>query len=77
MTAPQPATNAEFTRTLAEVLHRPAFFIAPATLLRLAMGERADLMLEGQRVLPAKIVDAGYRFKFPTLSGALADLLSQ
>jgi uncharacterized protein (TIGR01777 family) len=77
MTAPQPVTNAEFTRTLAGILRRPAFFIAPATLLRLAMGERAELMLEGQRVLPAKIVDAGYRFKFPTLSAALADLLSR
>lgn len=77
MTAPQPVSNAEFTRTLAEVLHRPALFVVPGTLLRLAMGERASLMLEGQRVLPAKIVDAGYRFKFPTLSGALADLLSR
>jgi hypothetical protein len=77
MTAPQPVTNAEFTRTLASTLHRPAFFVAPGKLLRLAMGERAALLLEGQRVLPEKFANAGYPFKFPTLTSALADLLSR
>ena len=77
MTAPQPVTNAEFTRTLARELHRPAIFAAPATFLRLAMGERAALMLEGQRVLPAKLLTAGYRFKFSDLSQALNDLLNR
>jgi NAD dependent epimerase/dehydratase family enzyme len=51
MTAPNPVTNAEFTRVLAHALHRPAFFTAPEFMLRLAMGERAALMLEGQRAL--------------------------
>jgi NAD dependent epimerase/dehydratase family enzyme len=77
MTAPQPVTNAEFTRMLAETLHRPSFFIAPAFVLRLTMGERASLMLEGQCVLPAKLTAAGYRFKFHTLDSALVDLLDQ
>jgi len=75
MTAPQPVTNAEFTRTLARTLHRPAIFAAPAMVLRLAMGERAALLLEGQRVLPAKLTTVGYRFKFPSLGNALDDLL--
>ena len=76
MTAPQPVTNAEFTRTLARVLHRPAIFAAPALVLRLAMGERASLLLEGQRVLPTRLAAAGYQFKFPDLASALNDVLS-
>ena len=75
MTAPQPVTNTEFTAALAKVLHRPALFVAPATLLKLAMGERACLLLEGQKVLPGKMVAAGYRFQFNHLADALSNLL--
>jgi uncharacterized protein len=75
MTAPQPATNSEFTATLATVLHRPAPFVMPAWFLKLFMGERACLLLEGQNVLPQKIQSAGYRFAFTTLPEALQDLL--
>ena len=77
MTAPKPVTNADFTRTLARSLHRPAFLAAPDLLLKLAMGDRAALLLEGQRVLPAKLVAAGGQFKYPNLAGALDDLLHQ
>jgi uncharacterized protein len=77
MTAPQPVTNAEFTMALAAALHRPAPFIAPAMLLRLGMGERACLLLEGQRVLPKKMEQAGYRFAFANLANALHDLLGK
>ena len=77
MTAPNPVTNAELTRVLARTLHRPALFIAPGFMLRLAMGERAALLLEGQRALPANLTDAGYEFKYPTLSSALAALLKR
>jgi uncharacterized protein len=77
MTALQPVTNAEFTRTLAHALRRPAFFAAPGLVLRLVMGERAALILEGQRVLPTRMVATGYQFKFPDLSSALDDLLSR
>ena len=75
MTSPQPSTNAEFTATLAKVLHRPALFKMPAHLLKLAMGERACLLVEGQKVLPSKISAMGYRFQFSDLSDALHDLL--
>ena len=75
MTAPNPVTNAEFTRVLARTLHRPALFVAPGIMLRLAMGERAALLLEGQRVLPANLADAGYQYKYPKLSNALVALL--
>jgi uncharacterized protein (TIGR01777 family) len=77
MTAPQPATNKEFTETLAKVLHRPAPFVAPAIFLKSVMGERACLLLEGQRVLPKKMDEAGYRFAFTNLADALHDLLGK
>jgi uncharacterized protein (TIGR01777 family) len=77
MTAPQPVTNAEFTRTLAHTLHRPAVFAAPGVVLRVVMGERAALLLEGQRVLPTRLAAAGFQFKFPALSSALDDLLNR
>ena len=76
MTAPRPVSNAEFTRTLARVLHRPALFIAPGFLLKLVMGERSALLLEGQRVLPDKLKVSGHPFKFCELEGALRELLA-
>ena len=77
MTAPQPATNREFTATLAKVLHRPAPFIMPAWFLKPVMGERACLLLEGQKVLPQRIETTGYRFAFAKLADALQDLLGK
>ena len=76
MTAPQPATNAEFTRELATALHRPALFVAPAWLLRMALQERAYMLLGGQRVLPKKLEAAGYRFLYPDLRGALRAIVA-
>ena len=75
MAAPNPVTNAEFTATLATALHRPAFFVAPAAILKLGMGESASLLLEGQRALPRKMEAAHYRFAFPTLAEALRDII--
>ncbi|MEW5903925.1 MAG: TIGR01777 family oxidoreductase [Pseudomonadota bacterium] len=76
MTAPHPVTNAEFTRTLAQTLHRPAIFFAPAFLLRLALGERASLLLEGQRVLPRQLQARHARFLYPELAFALRAILA-
>lgn len=75
MTAPQPVTNKEFTAALAAALHRPAPFIMPAILLKPVMGERACLLLEGQRALPQRLGVTGYRFAFTKLADALQDLL--
>lgn len=75
MTAPNPVRNAEFTRVLACALHRPAVLVAPDFVLRRVMGERAVLMLEGQRALPSNLANAGYQFKYPNLGGALDALL--
>lgn len=76
MTAPRPVTNAEFTSTLAHALHRPAFFAAPAALLKPLLGERSVLLFGGQKVLPRKLEALGYRFAYPTLAGALEALLA-
>jgi NAD dependent epimerase/dehydratase family enzyme len=73
----QPVQNAEFTKTLASVLHRPALFPAPAFALRLVLGEMADaLLLSSQRVLPQKLENLGYRFLHADLKSALAAILS-
>jgi uncharacterized protein (TIGR01777 family) len=75
-TAPSPVTNAEFTRILAEALHRPAFLRAPAFALRLALGEMADpLLLSSQRVLPERALAAGFAFRYPELRPALDAIL--
>jgi hypothetical protein len=72
LTAPAPATNADFTKTLARVLHRPALIPAPAFALRLALGEMADaLLLASQRVEPARALVDGYRFRYSLLDEAL------
>jgi uncharacterized protein (TIGR01777 family) len=74
--SPQPVQNADFTKTLASVMHRPAIFPAPAFALRLALGEMADaLLLSSQRVLPKKLESLGYRFLHVDLKSALAAVL--
>jgi uncharacterized protein len=74
--APNPVRNAEFSSTLARVLHRPAIFPTPRFVLRLALGEMADyLLLASQRVYPTKLQRLGYRFLYPDLQPALASIL--
>ncbi len=76
--APAPVTNAEFTRTLARVLRRPALAPMPAVMARLAFGELADaLLLASARVVPTRLEGSGYRFRYPALEGALRHLLGQ
>jgi len=73
--APNPVTNADFTAELAEVLHRPAKIPVPTFALRALLGEGADILLKGQRVLPRRTQELGYSFEFPELKAALANLL--
>jgi uncharacterized protein (TIGR01777 family) len=74
--SPQPATNSDFTRTLAKVLHRPAVLPMPAALARLALGEMADeLLLASARVVPRKLEASGFTFQFSDLESALRDAL--
>jgi len=71
VTGPRPVTNEEFTSTLAGLLRRPAFFRVPATVLKLAMGEMSTLLLDGQRVVPSRLLQERYQFQHPTLESAL------
>ena len=70
-TAPNPVTNAEFSRELAASLSRPCVFKVPEFVLRLMMGEMADLVIYGQRVIPSRLEESGYKFIYPTISQAL------
>jgi uncharacterized protein (TIGR01777 family) len=72
VTAPEPVTNREFTKTLGRVLHRPAVFVAPSFVLRHGLGGMGDeMLLASQRAVPARLEERGFRFAFPTLGGAL------
>jgi uncharacterized protein (TIGR01777 family) len=73
--APNPVTNADFTRALAGALHRPAIFKVPPLALNLLYGEMAQLLYASQRVIPEAAVRAGFRFQFPEINGALRHLL--
>ena len=72
LVAPAPATNREFTRTLAAVVRRPAFAPVPGIAIRLLFGEMGDqLILKGKAVVPARLTELGFRWLEPTLDGAL------
>jgi uncharacterized protein (TIGR01777 family) len=73
--SPQPVTNADFTQALARAVKRPAIFPVPAAGLKLLFGEMSEVLLASQRVVPNQAESAGFRFRFPELSGALTNLL--
>jgi uncharacterized protein (TIGR01777 family) len=76
VTAPNPATNAEFTRALGAALHRPAVMTVPAGVLRLGLGEMANqTLLASQRVMPRRLLDAGFTFEDAEIGPALKALL--
>lgn len=73
-TAPNPVDNQTFTRTLARVLNRPAFFPMPEFVLKLMFGEMSDLLIYGQAVYPTKFEKLGFNFEFDHLKDALSDI---
>ncbi|MFQ5700305.1 MAG: TIGR01777 family oxidoreductase [Acidobacteriota bacterium] len=74
--SPTPVRNSEFSRALGRALHRPALMPLPASVMRLMVGEMADsLLLCSQRVIPRRLMDLRFPFKFPTLAEAFADLV--
>ena len=75
VTAPNAVTNAEFSRALGRALHRPAVLPVPAAALRLLYGEMAQTVLAGQNVIPARLSELGYVFRYPEIDPALHDLL--
>ncbi len=75
--APEPVPQREFAAALGRVLGRPSFLPAPALALRLALGEAADLLLGSQRAIPRRLLEHGFRFRYPVLAQALEDLLGR
>jgi uncharacterized protein (TIGR01777 family) len=75
-TAPEPVTNAQFTKQLAATIHRPAIFPVPKLALDLLLGEMAGVILASQRVIPEAAKSLGFKFQHPKLGPALGNLLS-
>lgn len=74
-TSPNPETNRNFSKLLAQTLHRPCIFHIPSFIIKLAMGEASTMLTKGQRVVPKGLEEAGYDFRFPNLSNAFDNLL--
>ncbi|WP_339056465.1 TIGR01777 family oxidoreductase [Candidatus Regiella endosymbiont of Tuberolachnus salignus] len=77
MVSPSPLRNEQFSAILASVLRRPAFLRAPASLIRLLMGESAVLVLGGQRAVPKRLQDAGFCFRYGDLEDALRECIAK
>jgi uncharacterized protein (TIGR01777 family) len=76
VTAPEPVTNRRYTKAIAAAVHRPAMFLAPAPALRLVLGEFAAAVVGGQRVLPTRLLEAGFGFGYPEIEPALRALVA-
>ena len=78
VTAPNPVTNAQFTKALGSALSRPTILPVPGFAIRTLFGEMGDeMLLSGQRVLPAKLLDAGFEFAAPTIDVGLEQALAE
>lgn len=75
--APEPVTNAEFSKALGKALHRPAFAPVPAFAIKVLYGEMSEIVTEGQRAVPTRALAAGYSFKHPDLAEALTSALGK
>lgn len=75
LTSPNPVTNAAFTKALAGALHRPAVIPVPTFILQLQLGEGASVLIKGQHVLPRRLLENGFKFRFPHIEDALKNLL--
>jgi uncharacterized protein (TIGR01777 family) len=75
LTSPNPIRNRELAKALGKAMHRPAFLPAPGFMLKLILGEFGSVLLEGQRVIPKKLLDNGYVFAYTEIEGALRSLI--
>jgi len=75
--APQPVTNADFTRALGRALGRPTVLPMPGAALKLLFGEMSELLLASDRMLPKRLLDEGFRFRYPDIGGALAEIFGR
>ena len=73
--SPQPVRNLELGHAIGRVLHRPSFLPAPGFMIKLILGEFGSVLLKGQRVIPKRLLDAGYKFQYPGIDQALKDII--
>jgi len=73
--SPRPVSNADLGRAIGLILHRPSWLPAPAFMMKLILGEFGDVLLKGQRVIPRRLLDAGFQFQHPTIEEALRSIL--
>ena len=76
-TAPESVRMRDFCKALGKVINRPSWLPAPEFILKIALGQMADMLLHGQRVVPKKAIDAGFEFQFPMLESALKEVLDK
>jgi uncharacterized protein (TIGR01777 family) len=78
LTAPQPVTNRQMTRTMGKILDRPTFFRLPAWIIRIRLGEMGEeLLLSSQRALPRRLLQEGLEFSYPDLNSSLSNILTR
>ncbi len=73
--SPQPVRNVDLGKAIGRVLHRPSFMPAPGFMIKLILGEFGSVLLEGQRVIPRRLLDAGFKFKYPDIENALRSII--
>jgi hypothetical protein len=73
--SPQPVRNVDLGRAIGKILHRPSFMPAPGFIIKLILGEFGSVLLKGQRVIPRRLLDAGFKFKYPDIEDALRSII--
>jgi uncharacterized protein (TIGR01777 family) len=74
--SPNPVRNKDLARALGKALHKPSFMPAPGFMIKLVLGEFGSVILEGQRVIPKRLLDSGFLFQYPNIEKALQDIVS-
>jgi hypothetical protein len=75
--APGPIRNKDLAKALGKALHRPSFMPAPGFMIKLVLGEFGSVLLEGQRVIPRRLLDSGFVFQYPEIDKALQSIVAQ
>ncbi|MBI5020581.1 MAG: TIGR01777 family protein [Ignavibacteriales bacterium] len=77
ITSPNPVTMSEFAYSLGKVLKRPSLFPVPSIILKLLLGEMSEIVLGGRKIIPKKLIDAGFKFKFIDINDTLIALMKR
>lgn len=75
--SPEPVRNIDLGRAIGKILHRPSFIPSPGFIIRLMLGEFGSVLLKGQRVIPRRLLDAGFTFTYPNIEEALKSIILQ